>query len=60
MIAWDGFRKKAEASTVRKLVKLRPGEVAKPDLLVAVPQGYRLETDEEFRVRIIAATEASP
>lgn len=36
----------------RELVLLKTGEEFPADLLVNVPEGMRLETDEEFRARI--------
>lgn len=36
----------------RKLVKLEPGEVATGIQIVQLPDGFRLETDDEFRARI--------
>lgn len=37
----------------RQLKKLQPGEKWESDLLVDLPDGYRLETDAEFRERIL-------
>jgi hypothetical protein len=36
----------------RQLVPLKPGEEPLSDLLIDLPEGFRLETDAEFRERI--------
>jgi hypothetical protein len=54
----------AAATTVttqftRKLIPLKPGEKAEPDLLIGVVEGFRLETDAELRDRILKSTEGT-
>jgi hypothetical protein len=39
----------------RKLIPLKPGEAQTCDLLIGVVEGFRLETDDEFRQRIFEA-----
>jgi hypothetical protein len=44
----------AEPMEIRRLIKLQPGEAPPPVLLFStpIPDGYRLETDAEFRERL--------
>jgi hypothetical protein len=40
----------------RRLIPLKPGEAQPCDLLIGVVEGFRLETDDELRARIINET----
>jgi hypothetical protein len=46
-------------TTSRRLIALKPGELPHAYALFTPPEGYRLETDDEFRARLLGGNNAN-